>query len=96
MIVPLLNRFQTEWEGRIRLVDVNADENLKLANQFRLTTLPTLLFFENGQINHRLDSFRGKDDLRLALDTFMHSRELREYTADQSWIYPYQAHETLR
>lgn len=96
MIVPLLNRFQAEWEGRIRLVDVNADENLKLANQFRLTTLPTLLFFENGQINHRLDSFRGKDDLRLALDTFMHARELREYTADQSWIYPYQAHETLR
>ncbi|HEY9738780.1 MAG TPA: thioredoxin domain-containing protein [Trichocoleus sp.] len=90
MITPLLNHFQSEWEGHIRLVDINADENLRLANQYRLTTLPTLLFIENGEVFQRLDSFRGKEDLRLALDTFMRSRELQGYQANRSWIYPYQ------
>lgn len=90
MITPLLNHFQSEWEGHIRLVDINADENLRLANQYRLTTLPTLLFVEKGEVFQRLDSFRGKEDLRLALETFMRSRELQGYQADHSWIYPYQ------
>ncbi|MBD0266761.1 thioredoxin domain-containing protein [Pseudanabaena sp. FACHB-2040] len=90
MIAPLLNHFQSEWEGHILLVDINADENLRLANQFRLTTLPTLLFFENGEAFQRLDSFRGKDDLRQALDAFMRSRELQTYQAKGSWIHPYQ------
>lgn len=90
MISPLLNHFQNEWEGCIQLIDVNADENLRLANQYRLTTLPTLLFFENGELCQRLDSFRGKEDLRLALDGFMRSRELQGYMDNYAWIRPYQ------
>jgi thioredoxin 1 len=90
MITPLLNHFQSEWEGHVLLVDINADENLRLANQFRLTTLPTLLFFEGGEVFQRLDSFRGKEDLRQALDAFMHSRELQTYRTGGSWIHPYQ------
>ncbi|NJN02364.1 MAG: thioredoxin [Leptolyngbyaceae cyanobacterium SL_1_1] len=75
MIKPLLNSFQSEWEGDVRLVDVNADENLKLANCYRLTTLPTLLFIENGEVSARLDSFRGREDLRQALDAIMRGRD---------------------
>ena len=75
MIRPLLNHFQRDWQGKVKLVDVNADENLRLANLYRLTTLPTLLFVENGETCVKWDSFRGRDELRLALDSFMHSRE---------------------
>lgn len=90
MITPLLNHFHSEWEGHIRVVNINADENLRLANCYRLTTLPTLLFFENGEICQRLDSFRGKEDLRLALDAFMRDRELQTYKTNHAWIHPYQ------
>ena len=76
MIKPLLNHFQGDWEGKVKLVDVNADENLRLANLYRLTTLPTLLFVENGETAVRWDGFRGRDDLRLALDAFMQDREI--------------------
>ena len=74
MIQPLLANFQTEHPNQIKVVGINADENLKLANTYRLTTLPTLLFFENGQLSHRLDSFRGRDDLREALEAILQSR----------------------
>lgn len=90
MISPLLNHFQNEWEGHVRLVDINADQSLRLANQYRLTTLPTLMFFENGEVFERLDSFRGKEDLRLALDVFMRNRELQAYQAGYARIHPYQ------
>ena len=89
MIAPLLNRFQAEWEDNIKVVDINADESLRLASTYRLTTLPTLLFFYQGQICDRLDTFRGKDDLRLALDAFMRQHTLAEETPDLVKIVPY-------
>jgi thioredoxin 1 len=75
LIVPLLNCFQTEWAGQVQVVDINADDNLKLANQYRLSTLPTLLFIDRGEVVERFEGFRGRDDLRLALDALMRSHQ---------------------
>ncbi len=68
IIQPLLLEFQTHSNGQIKLVGVNADANFKLSNTFRLTTLPTLILIEDGKVRQRLDSFRGRDELRLALE----------------------------
>lgn len=89
MIEPLLQSFQGEWEGQVRLVSVNADDNLKLANHFRLTTLPTLVVVQNGETCYRLESFRGRDDLRVALDAWMQSLSLTDYRLATERI-PYQ------
>ena len=89
MIAPLLNRFQAEWEDNIKVVDINADDSLKLASTYRLTTLPTLLFFHGGQVCERLDTFRGKDDLRLSLDAFMRQHAFSTEAPDLVKIVPY-------
>ena len=68
IIHPLLLQFSAEAGEQIKLVGVNADNNFKLANTYRLTSLPTLLLIENGMIQHRLEGFSGKEDLRLALE----------------------------
>jgi thioredoxin 1 len=69
IIQPLLLEFQTHYcNGEVKVVGVNADANFKLSNTFRLTTLPTLILIEDGQVRQRLDSFRGRDELRLALE----------------------------
>lgn len=68
LITPLLSRFQADWGTQVKIVSINADESLKLSSTYRLTTLPTLLFFDNGKVIHRIDSFHGRDDLRLTLE----------------------------
>ncbi|CEJ43023.1 thioredoxin family protein [Umezakia ovalisporum] len=68
IIHPLLLQFNAQCGDKIKLVGVNADNNFKLANSYRLKSLPTLLLVENGIIRHRLEGFRGKEDLRLALE----------------------------
>lgn len=67
-IQPLLLEFQTNCDDKIKLVGVNADENFKLSNAYRLTTLPTLILIKDAELQERLDSFRGWDELRLALE----------------------------
>lgn len=68
VIQPTLNQFHDRWDEQIKLVNVNADDNLKLASTYRLKTLPTLILFTNGRIVNRLEGFKGREDLRISLD----------------------------
>lgn len=71
LINPLLTRVHSEWGEQVKLVGINADQNLKLANTYRLQSLPTIILIENGKVVHRIDSFQGRDDLRMALEKIM-------------------------
>ena len=77
LINPQLAHFQVQSGGKFKLVDINADQNFKLANAYRLTTLPTLILFEEGQILDRFDHFRGRDDLSKTLESILQSYEER-------------------
>ena len=70
LINPLLNQFKPFAGGSspIKLVSINADENFKLANAYRLKTLPTLLLIEGGRVQARIEGFRGRDELKHALE----------------------------
>ncbi|HIK34054.1 MAG TPA: thioredoxin fold domain-containing protein [Oscillatoriales cyanobacterium M59_W2019_021] len=68
MINPLLDRFGTESGARVKVVGINADDSLKLATRYRLTTLPTLILFDGDRVVQRLEGFHGRDALRLALN----------------------------
>lgn len=64
MVSPMLTELQTEWQGQIKLVNINADENLKLANAYRLKSLPTLMLFDRGNLQCRFEDFQSRDDFR--------------------------------
>ena len=67
VIDPLLQRFKAEWTEPIKLVQVNADKNFKLANDYQLISLPTILLFDQGQLRYRLDEFESYTDIRCSL-----------------------------
>ncbi|MDB9311871.1 thioredoxin family protein [Spirulina sp. CS-785/01] len=68
-IEPTLLKFQQDCSEPIQLVNVNADENLKLVNSYRLKMLPTLLIFAEGELLYRIEGFSGREDLRKTLES---------------------------
>ncbi|EHC15925.1 thioredoxin family protein [Fischerella thermalis] len=68
IIHPLLLQFKAQCNEKIKLVDINADDNFKLSTRYRLKSLPTLLLIENGIVRRRLEGFRGREDLLQALE----------------------------
>lgn len=66
-INPVLSEFQSQWQGRIKFLSINPDENFQLARTYRLSMLPTLMLFHQGQVVQRIDSFQGKEELRRLL-----------------------------
>jgi thioredoxin 1 len=89
LINPLLMRFQAEWGEQLKIVGFNADQSLKVASTYRLTTLPTLILFEGGLVRHRLEGFHGRDDLRLALEELTLSYTQHPQTL---WLQPQERH----
>ena len=45
---PMLDGLAEQYAGRIKFVKVNVDESPKLAEQYQITGLPTLLFLQHG------------------------------------------------
>ena len=68
IIQPLFTEFKKQCGKEIKFVEINADENFKLSNTYKLKSLPTLLLIEEGIVKHRLDRFRTREDLLLALE----------------------------
>jgi thioredoxin 1 len=77
LIQPTLLSWQSECRGEIQLVSVNADENFKLANSFRLRNLPTLILFDRGSVIHRLEDIQSRETLQKTLRLITNDRLVR-------------------
>jgi len=76
LINPVLANFERDWHGQIKVMGINADENFKLANFYRLTTLPTLILFENGIIVRRIEGFQNREELSRLLNAAMLNKKI--------------------
>ena len=50
MLSPILDELEEEMADQITVVKVNVDDADTVAAQYRIMSIPTLLFFKNGQI----------------------------------------------
>ncbi len=69
MIAPLLEELANEYDGKVKIGKINTDEQQQLAAEYRISSIPTLLFFKNGQVVNQMIGARGKRDFKAALDS---------------------------
>ena len=68
LITPILDQLKNDWPVSVNLININADENFRLANRYQLKTLPTLLYIEGGKIVHRIEGIASRDDFRVRME----------------------------
>lgn len=51
---PVLDEIEKSFEGKVKLVKVNADDNLDIMKQFSVSGLPSLLIFKDGEAVERM------------------------------------------
>ena len=56
MLAPVLDELAAEYQGRLKIMKVNVDENPGLAERFEIMGVPSMLLFKAGQL---VDSFTG-------------------------------------
>ena len=68
MVAPVVEELATEYDGRVAFYKLNTDENPRVASQFGIRSIPTLLVFKAGEVKGQIVGFRPKGDLKKRLD----------------------------
>ena len=63
MVGPIVAEIAEEYEGKVKVGKVNVDEEPQLAMQFKVTAIPTLFVFKNGQVDGQIVGFAKKDEI---------------------------------
>ncbi|MCS7243346.1 MAG: thioredoxin [Candidatus Calescibacterium sp.] len=63
MLEPIFEEVSKEYQGRIKFVKVNTDENVDVAQRYYITGIPTLMFFKDGRPVNTIVGFVSKKEL---------------------------------
>ncbi len=67
-LAPHLERVINDYQGRILLAKVEADDNMKLAGHYKLRGFPTVILFHNGEELGRFAGSRASHWIRDWID----------------------------
>jgi thioredoxin 1 len=62
-LTPILEEISEELKGKVLIVKINLDENQELAMKYSIRSIPTLLFFNKGDLVDTKVGLLPKNDL---------------------------------
>ncbi|NEP17707.1 MAG: thioredoxin [Leptolyngbya sp. SIO4C1] len=49
MVAPVVDEIAEQYDGQVKVVKVNTDDNPSVASQYGIRSIPTLMIFKGGQ-----------------------------------------------
>jgi len=71
---PILDKLVYHYGGRLLLVNIDADTEIKITKEYGIASVPTLKLFRHGRIIETLHGYQSETDLQQVLDRHV-SRE---------------------
>ena len=68
MVAPVVEELAEEYDGKMGFMKVNVDDNPKIASQYGVMSIPTLIVFKEGAPISNIVGFRPKNELKKNLD----------------------------
>ncbi len=59
-ISPILKQLAEDYDGKIKVVKMNIDENPQTPGKYGVRAIPTVLAFQNGQVVEQIQGARPK------------------------------------
>ena len=66
-IAPVLEEISNDFDGKIKVVKVNVDDNPKTPTQYNVRGIPNLVFFKGGKVVDQIVGAVPKDQLIAAI-----------------------------
>ena len=63
MLTPVLEQLEEKTQGEVEIYKVDVDDHPELCGPFNISSIPTLLFFKNGNLVFKELGFRSLDYL---------------------------------
>ena len=62
MLGPIIEQVSDEYDGKVAVGKVDIDESPELAQKYEVMSVPTIIFFENGEIKRIESGFMPKEE----------------------------------
>jgi thioredoxin 1 len=71
VVGPIIDELAGEYEGRAIVGKINTEQQQKLAQQFQIRSIPTLIIMQNGKVVERYTGVVPKPNLEEILDGYL-------------------------
>ena len=69
MLAPVVKEIAEEYKGRVRVAKLNTDEHPNAAGTYRISSIPSLLFFKGGKVAEQLVGVHSKAEIKKILES---------------------------
>jgi thioredoxin 1 len=70
-IAPIIDEIAEEYKGRIKVAKLNTDDNIKTAQEYSISGIPSILIFKNGEPVERLVGLLQKSALAGSIEKYI-------------------------
>lgn len=68
IMAPHFDSAAKDFKGKINFAKVNVDENHEIANRFEIMSIPTTVFFQDGEVVHASVGSMNKEQILELID----------------------------
>lgn len=68
MVAPIVEELANEYEGKMKFLKLNTDDNIQTASRYGIRSIPTIMLFKGGQPVEQVIGFRPKSDLKKTVE----------------------------
>ena len=68
MMAPVYEELSEEYKGKLKFCKLNTEDEMLIAQQYGIQSIPTLMIFKNGEIILRFSGFVEKTQLKKIID----------------------------
>ena len=68
VVAPVVQEIAEQYAGKVKVVKMNTDENPQTASQYGIRSIPTLMFFKDGQKVDQLVGAVPKSTVSITLE----------------------------
>ncbi len=73
IVSPLIEELAKEYEGKVKVGKLNVDENQKVAQNYSVMSIPTVMLFKNGKPGKTMIGAQSKDNYKRSIDEVLAS-----------------------
>ena len=71
MLAPIVEELAKEYAGKVKVGKLNTDENVATAMRFKVSAIPTLLFFKGGKLADQVVGVQPKAEIKRRLEALL-------------------------
>jgi thioredoxin 1 len=71
MVEPILKKLSDKYQGKVKFCRMNVDENQKTPSQYRVMSIPNMLFIKSGKVVDTAVGALAENALQAKVDAFI-------------------------